>query len=60
MYIKYIKKTYFVKEYKNTIKGKLVEFTSQIEGTSECLIKYFTYYYSNGCYKYKKAKYRAG
>ena len=35
------------------------ELNNRIKGTSKCLIRHFAYYYNNGYYIHKEAKYRA-
>jgi hypothetical protein len=71
MYIKYNKKSYFVREY-STAQRKLLKFknraqsksilenNNQIKGIRECTIKYFTFYYNSTYTVYKDAKYSTG
>jgi hypothetical protein len=71
IYIKYSKKSYFIREC-GTVQGKLLKFknraqnkgiledNNQIKGTREYLIKYFTFYYNSAYTVYKDAKYSTG
>jgi hypothetical protein len=71
VYIKYSKKSHFVKEC-GTVQGKLLRFrnraqnkgtsenNNRIKGIRECLIKHFIFYYNSTCIVYKDTKYDTG
>jgi hypothetical protein len=72
MYIKYSKKSHYIREYGNAVQKKPLRFNSriqrkgilennnQIKGIRECLIKRFIFYYNSIYTVYKDAKYNTG
>jgi len=43
--MKYSKKGHYIREYRNIAQGRPIKVINKIKGTSECAIRYFTYYY---------------
>jgi hypothetical protein len=68
VYIRYGKKSHYIREYGNTIQEKLLGFKSkgilkndnQIKSIRECLIKYFAFCYNSAYAVHEKAKYGIG
>ena len=71
MYIKYNKKSHFIREcgtaqrkllrFKNKTQNKgILENNNRIKGIRECLIKHFTFYYNSTYTVHKDTKYSIG
>ena len=61
--MKYSKKDYFTKDYKNSQQNYIVKGTNMAQNNNyikiirEYLIKYFIFYYNSACKVYKDTKY---
>jgi hypothetical protein len=71
VYIKYSKKSHFIKEcgtaqgkplgFKNRVQNKgILEDNNRIKSIRECLIKRFAFYYNSAYIVYKDTKYGTG